>query len=81
MWQLLPRSPETRRLVRGIGPFLLRATRSTDHTGLVVYRYDAPLFFANAQDFRRRALTAAQQRVAAQDQHPGEEPGGTPGAA
>ena len=27
--------------------------------GLVVYRYDAPLFFANAQDFRRRALTAA----------------------
>ena len=30
--------------------------------GLVVYRYDAPLFFANAQDFRRRALfTAAPQ--------------------
>jgi sulfate permease, SulP family len=28
--------------------------------GLVVYRYDAPLFFANAQDFRRRALAAAQ---------------------
>ncbi|MGE5292977.1 MAG: SulP family inorganic anion transporter [Micromonosporaceae bacterium] len=27
--------------------------------GLVVYRYDAPLFFANAQDFRRRALAAA----------------------
>lgn len=27
--------------------------------GLVVYRYDAPLFFANAEDFRRRALTAA----------------------
>ena len=26
--------------------------------GLVVYRYDAPLFFANAQDFRRRALAA-----------------------
>ena len=24
--------------------------------GLVVYRYDAPLFFANAEDFRRRAL-------------------------
>ena len=23
--------------------------------GLVVYRYDAPLFFANAEDFRRRA--------------------------
>jgi len=27
--------------------------------GLVVYRYDAPLFFANADDFRRRALGAA----------------------
>jgi sulfate permease, SulP family len=27
--------------------------------GLVVYRYDAPLFFANAADFRRRALAAA----------------------
>ena len=27
--------------------------------GLVVYRYDAPLFFANAEDFRRRALEAA----------------------
>ncbi|MFD4193512.1 SulP family inorganic anion transporter [Amycolatopsis thermoflava] len=24
--------------------------------GLLVYRYDAPLFFANAEDFRRRAL-------------------------
>jgi MFS superfamily sulfate permease-like transporter len=30
--------------------------------GLVVYRYDAPLFFANAEDFRRRALTAADQQ-------------------
>jgi MFS superfamily sulfate permease-like transporter len=27
--------------------------------GLVVHRYDAPLFFANAQDFRRRAQAAA----------------------
>jgi SulP family sulfate permease len=27
--------------------------------GLVVYRYDAPLCFANAEDFRRRALDAA----------------------
>jgi SulP family sulfate permease len=26
--------------------------------GLLVYRYDSPLFFANAEDFRRRALTA-----------------------
>ncbi len=27
--------------------------------GLVVYRYDSPLFFANADDFKRRALAAA----------------------
>ncbi|OHV41437.1 sulfate transporter [Pseudofrankia sp. EUN1h] len=26
--------------------------------GLVVYRYDSPIFFANAQNFRRRALAA-----------------------
>ncbi len=32
--------------------------------GLVVYRYDSPLFFANAEDFKRRALAAA-------DDHPG----------
>ena len=32
--------------------------------GLVVYRYDAPLFFANAADFRRRALAAADQHAA-----------------
>lgn len=28
--------------------------------GLVVYRYDSPLFFANADDFRRRALAAVR---------------------
>ena len=27
--------------------------------GLVVYRYDSPLFFANADDFKRRAMAAA----------------------
>ncbi|WP_062350570.1 SulP family inorganic anion transporter [Herbidospora yilanensis] len=26
--------------------------------GLVIYRYDSPLFFANAEDFRRRALAS-----------------------
>ena len=26
--------------------------------GLIVYRYDSPLFFANAENFRRRALAA-----------------------
>lgn len=29
--------------------------------GLLVYRYDAPLCFANAEDFRRRALAAVDQ--------------------
>ncbi|MFF8537842.1 SulP family inorganic anion transporter [Streptomyces sp. NPDC015532] len=32
--------------------------------GLLVYRYDSPLFFANAEDFRRSALVAvAEQEV------------------
>jgi len=29
--------------------------------GLLVYRYDSPLFFANAEDFRRRALASVRQ--------------------
>ena len=29
--------------------------------GLVVYRYDAPLCFANAEDFRERALAAVEE--------------------
>jgi MFS superfamily sulfate permease-like transporter len=29
--------------------------------GLVVYRYDAPLCFANAENFRRRALAAVDE--------------------
>lgn len=29
--------------------------------GLLVYRYDAPLFFANAEDFRERAMTAVDE--------------------
>ena len=29
--------------------------------GLLVYRYDAPLFFANAEDFKRRALAAVDE--------------------
>jgi sulfate permease, SulP family len=32
---------------------------TTTIPGLVVFRYDAPLFFANSEDFRRRALAAA----------------------
>ena len=30
--------------------------------GLLVYRYDSPLFFANARDFRLRALAAADEQ-------------------
>jgi MFS superfamily sulfate permease-like transporter len=30
--------------------------------GLVVYRYDSPLFFANAEDFKRRALEAVDEQ-------------------
>jgi MFS superfamily sulfate permease-like transporter len=29
--------------------------------GLLVYRYDSSLFFANAEDFKRRALAAVDQ--------------------
>jgi len=37
--------------------------QATTVPGLLVYRYDSPLFFANAEDFRRRALAAvADQR-------------------
>ncbi|GAA5017985.1 SulP family inorganic anion transporter [Streptomyces siamensis] len=31
--------------------------------GLLVYRYDSPLFFANAEDFRRRALAAVDKQT------------------
>jgi sulfate permease, SulP family len=38
--------------------------QATTVPGLLVYRYDSPLFFANAEDFRRRALAAvAVQRA------------------
>ena len=36
--------------------------RRTQVPGLVVYRYDSPLFFANAEDFLRRALAAVRRR-------------------
>ena len=38
--------------------------------GLVVYRYDAPLFFANVGDLRRRALLAVAQENEADPKHP-----------
>ncbi|MEU5281174.1 sulfate permease [Streptomyces asoensis] len=36
--------------------------QATTIPGLLVYRYDSPLFFANAEDFRRRALAAVDQQ-------------------
>jgi MFS superfamily sulfate permease-like transporter len=38
--------------------------------GLVVHRYDAPLFLANVGDLRRRALLAVEQENAAFPEHP-----------
>lgn len=38
--------------------------------GLIVYRYDAPLFFANVGDLRRRAVLAVNQENAADPSHP-----------
>ncbi|QFQ98097.1 sulfate permease [Streptomyces phaeolivaceus] len=32
-------------------------------SGLLVYRYDSPLFFANAEDFHRRALAAVDEQA------------------
>lgn len=31
--------------------------------GLLVYRYDSPLFFANAENFHRRALAAVDEQT------------------
>ena len=44
--------------------------------GLVVYRYDAPLCFANAEDFRRRALAAVDSAGASVDVPSADSPGG-----
>lgn len=38
--------------------------------GLVIYRYDAPLFFANVGDLCRRALLVVDQENAASPEHP-----------
>ena len=38
--------------------------------GLVIYRYDAPLFFANVGDLCRRALLAVKQENAAYPEYP-----------
>jgi sulfate permease, SulP family len=62
---LLVRVARPHDAIQGIVPGLAGMHNVEDYPeaktlpGLVVYRYDAPLFFANAEDFRRRALAAA----------------------
>jgi SulP family sulfate permease len=43
---------------------------ATTLPGLVVYRYDAPLFFANVGDLRRRAVLAVEVENQADPAHP-----------
>ncbi|HET9170737.1 MAG TPA: sulfate permease [Actinospica sp.] len=66
--ELLSRVARPHDAVQGLVPGLAGMHDVDDypeaHTieGLVVYRYDSPLFFANAQDFRRRALAAVAEQ-------------------
>ena len=46
--------------------------------GLVVYRYDSPLFFANAEDFRSRVLEAVDQAERPLEDEDGEGVGPIP---
>ncbi|MFD0265583.1 SulP family inorganic anion transporter [Streptomyces sp. NPDC127106] len=68
--ELLTRVARPHDAVQGIVPGLAGMHDVDDYPtartipGLLVYRYDSPLFFANADDFRRRALAA----VDAQDE-------------
>ncbi|MFK0253912.1 SulP family inorganic anion transporter [Streptomyces sp. NPDC090445] len=68
--ELLTRVARPHDAVQGIVPGLAGMHDIDDYPtartvpGLLVYRYDSPLFFANADDFRRRALAA----VDAQDE-------------
>lgn len=62
--ELLSRVARPHDAVQGIVPGMAGMHDIDDYPeartipGLVVYRYDSPLFFANAEDFRRRALAA-----------------------
>jgi MFS superfamily sulfate permease-like transporter len=62
--ELLARVARPHDAIQGRVPELAGMHDVDDYTmaeqlpGLVVYRYDSPLFFANAEDFRRRALDA-----------------------
>ncbi|WP_395298095.1 SulP family inorganic anion transporter [Kitasatospora hibisci] len=68
--ELLSRVARPHDAVLGVVPGLAGMHDVDDHPrartvpGLVVYRYDSPLFFANAEDFRRRALAAVAEQPA-----------------
>jgi sulfate permease, SulP family len=66
--ELLIRVARAHDAIEGLVPGLAGMHNVNDYPdarvipGLVVYRYDAPLFFANAENFRSRAVAAADQR-------------------
>ncbi|MFJ9642022.1 SulP family inorganic anion transporter [Streptomyces sp. NPDC101206] len=68
--ELLTRVARPHDAVQGVVPGLAGMHDVDDYPtartipGLVVYRYDSPLFFANADDFRRRALAAVEAQDA-----------------
>jgi sulfate permease, SulP family len=65
--ELLIRVARAHDAIEGLVPGLAGMHNVNDYPdartipGLVVYRYDAPLFFANAENFRSRAIAAADQ--------------------
>ncbi|MCX5181848.1 SulP family inorganic anion transporter [Streptomyces sp. NBC_00268] len=65
--ELLTRVARPHDAIEGVVPGLAGMHDVDDypeaHTvpGLLVYRYDSPLFFANAEDFKRRSLAAVDQ--------------------
>lgn len=67
---LLRRVAHPHDAVLGLVPGLAGMHDVADHAaaeqvpGLLVYRYDSPLFFANAEDFRTRALAAVAAATA-----------------
>jgi sulfate permease, SulP family len=66
--ELLIRVARAHDAIEGLVPGLAGMHNVNDYPnariipGLVVYRYDAPLFFANAENFRSRAIAAVDQR-------------------
>ncbi|TLQ47618.1 SulP family inorganic anion transporter [Streptomyces marianii] len=66
--ELLSRVARPHDAVQGLVPGLAGMHDVDDYPearvvpGLLVYRYDSPLFFANAEDFRRRALAAVDEQ-------------------